>query len=47
MSFQLPSQRTSVAPRKRWAGAAFLVEAMLLLLFLVASMSIFTSSAFI
>ncbi len=42
MSFQLPSQRTSVAPRKRWAGAAFLVEAMLLLLFLVASMSIFT-----
>lgn len=42
MSFQLPSQRTSVAPRKRWAGAAFLVEAMLLLLFLVASMAIFT-----
>ena len=42
MSFELPTQRTSVAPRKRWAGAAFLVEAMLLLLFLMASIAIFT-----
>lgn len=42
MSFQLPTQRKSVAPRTRWSGAAFLVEAMLLLVFVMASLAVFT-----
>lgn len=42
MSFQLPTKRTSVAVRTRWSGAAFLVEAMLLLVFIMASLAVFT-----
>jgi len=42
MSFQLPTKRTSVVARTRWSGAAFLVEAMLLLVFIMASLAVFT-----
>lgn len=42
MSFQLPTKRTSVVARPRWSGAAFLVEAMLLLVFIMASLAVFT-----
>lgn len=42
MSFQLPTEHKAISVRPRWAGAAFLVEAMLLLLFLTASMAVFT-----
>ena len=42
MSFQLPTQRKAVAARPRWSGVAFLVEAMLLLVFLMASLAVCT-----
>lgn len=42
MSFQLPTERKAHGSRPRWAGAAFLVEAMLLLVFLIASFAVFT-----
>lgn len=42
MSFELPTQRTAHAYRSRWSGAAFLVEAMLLLVFVMASLAVFT-----
>lgn len=42
MSFELPSHRKKVAQHGRWPGAAFLVEAMLLLVFVMGSMAVFT-----
>ena len=43
MSFQLPTGRTSSAGEGiRWSGAAMLVEAMLLLAFLIASLAVLT-----
>lgn len=43
MSFQLPTKRTSAAGEGiRWSGAAMLVEAMLLLAFLIASLAVLT-----
>ena len=43
MSFELPSHRRSVQPRVRWLAASFLVEAMLLLFFVMASMAVVTA----
>lgn len=41
MSFQLPYKRTAAeGERIRWSGAAVLVEAMLLLVFLIASLAV-------
>lgn len=43
MSFQLPTKRTSSAGEGiRWSGAAMLVEAMLLLAFLIATLAVLT-----
>lgn len=43
MSFQLPTKRTSSADEGiRWSGAAMLVEAMLLLAFLIATLAVLT-----
>lgn len=42
MSFSLPTQRTQTAYRSRWSGVAFLIEAMLLLVFVMASLAVFT-----
>lgn len=42
MSFELPTRRTAFAARPRWSGSAFLVEAMLLLVFVMASLAVFT-----
>jgi len=42
MSFELPSQRKTLTARPAWSGAAVLVEAMLLLVFLVGSLAVFT-----
>lgn len=42
MSFELPTKRTSAAPHSRWSGTAFLVEAMLLLVIIMASLAVFT-----
>ena len=42
MSFELPSERKVFVARSRWPGAAFLVEAMLLLVFIMASLALFT-----
>ena len=42
MSFELPTRRNSVVARSRWSGTAFLVEAMLLLVFVMASVAVFT-----
>lgn len=41
MSFQLPTKRAPSVARTRWSGAAFLVEAMLLLVFVAASLALF------
>lgn len=43
MSFELPSQHRRAQPRVRWLAASFLVEAMLLLLFVMASLAVITS----
>lgn len=42
MSFELPTKRSSTVARARWSGAAFLVEAMLLLVFIMVSLAVFT-----
>ena len=42
MSFELPTHRKVIGVRPRWSGAAFLVEAMLLLVFIMASLAVFT-----
>ncbi|MBR0404708.1 MAG: hypothetical protein IJI68_05850 [Eggerthellaceae bacterium] len=42
MSFELPTKRTSAALHSRWSGTAFLVEAMLLLVIIMASLAVFT-----
>ena len=42
MSFELPTQRTQTAAPARWPGMAFLVEALLLLVFVTASFAVFT-----
>lgn len=42
MSFDLATHRKSRPSRPMWSGAAFIVEALLLLVFLVASLAIFT-----
>lgn len=42
MSFDLTTQRTRRPGRPLWSGAAFIVEALLLLVFLIASLAIFT-----
>ena len=42
MSFDLATHRKSRPGRPIWSGAAFIVEALLLLVFLVASLAIFT-----
>ena len=43
MSFELPNQHRRSQPRVHWLAASFLVEAMLLLLFIMASLAILTS----
>ena len=42
MSFELPKERKSTLYRSRWSGAAFIVEAMLLLAFVAASLAVVT-----
>lgn len=42
MSFELPSHRPATSARPGWASAAFIVESLLLLVFLVGSLAIFT-----
>lgn len=42
MSFELPSHRKEIAVHGRWPGAAFLVEAMLLLVFVMACLGVLT-----
>lgn len=42
MSFQLPARRVGRDATPRWSGSAVLVESMLLLVFLIASLAIFT-----
>lgn len=42
MSFQLPTERTHEEVAPSWSNAAFLVESMLLLVFLIASLAVFT-----
>jgi len=42
MSFELPTRRRSPVTRPSWSGMAMVVEAMLLLVFLVASLAILT-----
>lgn len=42
MSFQLPSSRRHLHSRPAWSGAAFIVEAILLLAFLIGSLAVFT-----
>jgi len=42
MSFQLPAHRSTMSARPGWASAAFIVESLLLLVFLVGSLAVFT-----
>ena len=42
MSFELPSHRKEIAQHGRWPGAAFLIEALLLLVFVMASLAVLT-----
>ena len=42
MSFQLPTHRPTTSARPGWASAAFIVESLLLLVFLVGSLAVFT-----
>ena len=42
MSFELPTTRRARRSLPSWSGMAFLVEAMLLLVFLIGSMAVFT-----
>ena len=42
MSFQLPTHRPATSARPGWASAAFIVESLLLLVFLVGSLAVFT-----
>lgn len=42
MSFELPAHRPVTSTRPGWASAAFIVESLLLLVFLVGSLAIFT-----
>lgn len=44
MAFELTSHRKSNNARPAWSGAAFIVEAMLLLVFLIASIAVFTQA---
>lgn len=41
MSFRLPGKATRASRRSRWAGTAFLIEAMLLVIFLMMSLTVF------
>lgn len=41
MSFELPTERKAQGVQSRWSGAAFLIEAMLLLVFVMASLAVF------
>ena len=42
MNFELPSHRKEIVQHGRWSGAAFLIEAMLLLVFVMASLAVLT-----
>ena len=42
MSFSLSSRHTNVSQQSRWPGAAFLIESMLLLVFVTISIVVFT-----
>lgn len=42
MSFELPTHRPTTSGRPGWASAAFIVESLLLLVFLVGSLAVFT-----
>ena len=42
MSFQLPTERTREDTAPSWSNASFLIESMLLLVFLIASLAVFT-----
>ena len=42
MSFPLSSRHTNVSQQSRWPGAAFLIESMLLLVFVAVSIVVFT-----
>lgn len=42
MSFELPTHRPVTSTRPGWASGAFIVESLLLLVFLVGSLAIFT-----
>ncbi|MDO4890248.1 MAG: hypothetical protein Q3963_02710 [Coriobacteriaceae bacterium] len=42
MSFTLPKHRPATSERPGWASAAFIVESLLLLVFLVGSLAVFT-----
>ena len=42
MSFELPTHRPATSARPGWASGAFIVESLLLLVFLIGSLAIFT-----
>jgi hypothetical protein len=42
MSFELPTHRPTTSARPGWASGAFIVESLLLLVFLIGSLAIFT-----
>ncbi|MDO4399665.1 MAG: hypothetical protein Q4D27_01805 [Coriobacteriia bacterium] len=42
MSFELPTHRPATSARPGWASAAFIVESLLLLVFLIGSLAVFT-----
>ena len=42
MSFELPAHRLTASARPGWASAAFIVESLLLLVFLIGSLAVFT-----
>ena len=42
MSFELPTHRPEISTRPGWASGAFIVESLLLLVFLIGSLAIFT-----
>ena len=42
MNFWLPTKHVNEPPHSRWPGAAFLIEAMVLVVFVAASMVVFT-----
>ena len=42
MSFELPTHRPATSARPGWASGAFIVESLLLLVFLIGSLAVFT-----